>query len=253
MVMFMANTHSSISFALVNIPVVLNPVIKNNDTSFNQLHRKCLQRVKYIKYCPHCKKDLKEVDIVKGYQFEKGNYLVFSKSELDNLKPSRNDEIEVISFIKEGEVPPWYFEKSYFLSVSKKSKAYNLFYEALKKTKRVALVKTVIGYKFYYGILKLAPHGIILTTLYFEEEVNMGDAIKDSKVTSKEMELAVKLIESMKGSFEPSKYKDEYQDRIKKAIDDKLNGKKITKTKVTNKKQINDLMKALEKSLKEKK
>ena len=249
----MANIHSSISFALVNIPVVLNPVIKNNDTSFNQLHKKCLQRVKYIKYCPNCKKDLKEIDIVKGYQFEKGNYLVFSKQDLDNLKPSRNDEIEVISFIKEEEVPPWYFEKSYFLGVSKKCKAYNLFYEALKKTKRVALVKTIIGYKFYYGILKLAPHGIILTTLYFEEEVNMGDAIIDSKITSKEMELAIKLIESMEGEFDPSKYKDEYQDRIKNAIDDKLNGKKITKTKVTNKKQINDLMKALEKSLKEKK
>ncbi len=253
MVMLMASTRFSISFALVNIPIVLSPVIKNNDTSFNQLHKKCLERVKYIKYCPHCKKDLKEADIVKGYQFEKDNYLVFSKEELDNLKPSRNDEIEVISFIKDGEIPPWYFEKSYFLSPPKNAKAYNLFYEALKKTKRVALVKTVIGYKFYYGILKLAPHGIILTTLYFEEEVNMKSSIIESKITSKEMELAVKLIESMEGAFEPSKYKDEYQDRIKKAIDSKLNGKKITKTKVTNKKQINDLMKALEKSLKEKK
>ena len=110
----MPNIHSNISFALVNIPVLLNPIIKNNDTSFNQLHKKCLGRVKYIKYCPKCKKDLKESDIVKGYQFEKDNYLVFSKTELDNLKPDWDKEIEVISFIKEGSVPPWYFEKSYF-------------------------------------------------------------------------------------------------------------------------------------------
>ncbi len=251
--MFMANTKFSISFALVNIPVVLSPIIKNNDISFNQVHKTCLERVKYIKYCPHCKKNLKESDILKAYQYENDNYLVFSKEELNNLKPSRNDEIEVISFINEGEISPWYFEKSYFLSSPKRSKAYNLFYEALKKTKKVALVKAVIGYKFYYGILKLAPQGIILTTLYFEEEVNMKSSIMDSKITSKEMDLAVNLIESMEGEFESSKYKDEYQDRIKKAIDSKLGGKKIAKTKVKNKKQINDLMKALEKSLKEKK
>ena len=253
MVMVMPNIHSSISFALVNIPVLLNPIIKNNDTSFNQLHKKCLQRIKYIKYCPHCKKDVKESDIVKGYQFEKDNYIVFSKTELDNLKPDGDKEIEVISFVKEGSVPPWYFEKSYFLNTEKKSKAYNLFYEALKKTKRVALVKTVIGPKFYYGILKLVPNGIILTTLYFEEEVRIPEKDIDSKVTNKELDLAVKLIESMEGEFEPHKYKDEYQETLKKAIDAKLDGKKITKTKSTNKKQINDLMKALEKSLKEKK
>lgn len=249
----MPNIHSSISFALVNIPVLLNPIIKNNDTSFNQLHKKCLQRIKYIKYCPRCKKDVKESDIVKGYQFEKDNYLVFSKTELDNLKPDGDKEIEVISFVKEGSVPPWYFEKSYFLNTEKKSKAYNLFYEALKKTKRVALVKTVIGPKFYYGILKLVPNGIILTTLYFEEEVRIPDKNMEFKVTNKELDLAVKLIESMDGEFKPHEYKDEYQDKIKMAIDAKLDGKKITKTKSTNKKQINDLMKALEKSLKEKK
>lgn len=253
MVMVMPNIHSSISFALVNIPVLLNPIIKNNDTSFNQLHKKCLQRIKYIKYCPRCKKDVKESDIVKGYQFEKDNYLVFSKTELDNLKPDGDKEIEVISFVKEGSVPPWYFEKSYFLNTEKKSKAYNLFYEALKKTKRVALVKTVIGPKFYYGILKPLSNGIILTTLYFEEEVRIPDKNMEVKVTNKELDLAVKLIESMDGEFKPHEYKDEYQETLEKAIDDKLDGKKITKTKSTNKKQINDLMKALEKSLKEKK
>ena len=190
----MPNIHSNISFALVNIPVLLNPIIKNNDTSFNQLHKKCLNRVKYIKYCPKCKKDLKENDIVKGYQFEKDNYLVFSKAELDNLKPDWDKEIEVICFIKEGSVSPWYFEKSYFLNTEGKSKAYNLFYEALKKTKRVALIKTVIGPKFYYGILKLVDNGIILTTLYFEEEVHIPEKEMNSKITNKELDLAIKLI-----------------------------------------------------------
>ena len=101
--------------------------------------------------------------------------------------------------------------------------------------------------------MKLVPNGIILTTLYFEEEVRIPDKNMEVKVTNKELDLAVKLIESMDGEFKPHEYKDEYQDKIKMAIDAKLDGKKITKTKSTNKKQINDLMKALEKSLKEKK
>ena len=249
----MAYKHASISFALVNIPVTIDPIIKNNDITFNQLHKKCLERVRYIKYCPFCKKDLKEADIVKGYKFEKDNYLIFSKTELDSLKPKWDKEIGVISFIKEDEVSLWYFDKSYFLSTLKSTKAYTLFYEALKKTKRVALVKTYIGNKFCYGILKLTNKGIILTTLHFEEEINLPNIDFYTKISNKELDLAIKLIESMKGNFEPSKYKDEYEDLLKKAIDKKLSGKKLNKMKKTNKRQINDLMKALEKSLKEKK
>ena len=248
----MANKHTSISFALVNIPVLMNPIVKNNDISFNQLHKKCLNRVRYIKYCPYCKKDLKDIDIVKAYQFEKDNYIVFSKSELDNLKIDWDNDIEVVSFIKDGSVPFWYYEKSYILDTLQKSKAYTLFYEALRKTKMVALVKTVIGYKFSYGILKLSKYGIILSTLYFEEEINLIKNNNEYKVSSKELDLAIKLIDSMKGVFTPSKFVDEYQLNIKKAIDKKLKGEKINKGK-SNKKSINDLMKALEKSLKESK
>lgn len=247
----MPNIHSSISFALVNIPVILNPIIKDNDASFNQLHDKCLHRIKYIKYCPHCKKNLKAKDVIKGYQFEKNNYLIFTKAELDNLKPENDQEIEIVAFIKEQEVNPWYFEKSYFLKAEGRNKAYNLFYEALKKTKKVALAKTVLGNKFYYCILKLVQSGIIMTTLYFQEEVRIPEENIEHKITEKELNLAIKLIDSLSGKFEPEKYKDEYQESIKKAINDKLDGKKITKKKSSNRIQVNELMKALEKSLKD--
>lgn len=249
----MPNIHSNITFGLVNIPVIMNPIIKNNDTSFNQLHSKCLTRVKYIKYCPHCKKNLKENDIIKGYQFEKDNYLVFDKDELDKLKPENDKEIEVVSFVKESDIPIEYFEKSYFLETENKSKSYRLFYEALKKTKLVALAKTIISTKFYYCILRLAKEGIIMTTLYFDEEVKIPDKDINGTVSEKELNLAIKLIDSMRGKFEPSKYIDEYQDNIKNAIEDKLDGKKIKISKKKNKTQVKDLLDALEKSLKENK
>ena len=243
-------THKNISFGLVNIPIVMNPIIKDNDTSFNQLHNKCLTRVKYVKYCPQCKKDLKESEIIKGYEYEKNNYLIFDKTELNTLKPEKDDDIEVVSFINLNEISPTYFEKSYFLSTENKSKSYLLFYEALKRTKLVALCKCIITSKFYYAILKYTKEGIIMTTLYFDEEVNIPDNSLKSETNEKELKLAVELIIKMKGNFEPHKYKDEYQDNIKKAINDKLNGKEIKKTKGKSKKQIDNLLKALEMSLK---
>jgi len=249
----MASMHSNISFALVNIPVKMNPIIRDNDTSFNQLHEKCMHRIKYVKYCPHCKVDIKESDIVKGYEYEKDNYLVFEKEELNKLKLDNDKEIEVVAFINMSEVDPFYFEKSYFLETENKSKSYSLFCEALKKTKKVALAKTIIGTKFYYCILRFANNGIIMTTLYFEEEVNIPEKELSSKANEKELSLAIKLIDSLTDKFEPEKYRDEYQDNIKKAIDDKLEGKEVKAKRKKNKKQVDDLLEALKLSLKDQK
>ncbi len=249
----MPNVHSNISFGLVNIPIVMNPLIRNNDTAFNQLHKKCMTRVKYIKYCNHCKSNLKEKDIIKGYEYEKDKYIVFDKEELSKLKPENEKEIEIVSFINSSEIDPVYYEKSYILETEKSSKAYNLFCEALKRMKKVALAKTVIGSKFYYCILRFTPHGIIMTTLFFKEEVFLPNEKIDSKVDEKELDMAIKLIEQRSGKFEPEKYQDEYQNNIKDAINDKLNGKTIKKARKGKKEHVSDLFEALEKSLKQKK
>lgn len=248
----MPNIHSSINFALVNIPVTMNPIIRNNDTSFNQLHEKCGHRINYVKYCSKCKTKIKEQEIIKGYEYEQDKYIVFKKEELEKLKPENEKEIDIISFIPIKEIDPIYYEKSYDIDAVGKGKAYFLFCEALKKCNLVALAKTVIGNKFYYCILRFNQQNIILTTLYFEEEINIKKDEGNIKIDEKELELAIQLINSLKGKFEPKKYKDEYQDNIKQAIEDKIDGKKIKSKKTKNKKQISDLMEALEKSLKSK-
>lgn len=252
MVINMPNMKFNINFALVNIPVILNPIIKNNDTSFNQLHKKCGTRINYVKFCPKCKSNIKETDIIKGYEYEQNKYIVFKKEELNKLKPENEKEIEIISFVPLNEIDPVYFEKSYDINASGKGKAYYLFCEALKKTKLVALAKTIIGTKFYYCILRFSNQNIILTTLYFDEEVNLIKDDNSYKINEKELDLAIKLISSLKGKFEPSKYKDEYQSSIKKAIEAKIEGKSIKSSKKKSKRGINDLMEALEKSLKKK-
>ncbi len=246
----MPNIHSSINFGLVNIPVLMNPIIKNNDTSFNQLHEKCKTRINYVKYCPKCKIKINEKDIIKGYQYEQDKYIVFSKNELDNLKPENEKEIDIIAFVPLKDIDPIYFEKSYDIDAEGKGKAYFLFCEALKRTKLVALAKTVIGSKFYYCILRFNGDNIIMTTLYFEEEINEKKDNSNYKINEKEIKLATELITSLKGKFEPQKYIDEYQDNLKQAIENKIEGKSVKSTKKKNKKQITDLMTALEKSLK---
>ncbi len=240
---------TSISFGLVNIPVNINPLIKNNDISFNQLHKKCLSRIKYVKYCPHCKKEVKQADIIKGYEYAKDDYITLTKEELDNIKSEDEKNIEIIGFTDIKEVDPIFLEKSYIITTSSKSKSFSLFKAALAKTNKIALAKTIISTKFYYCILRLTDDGLIMNTLYFLEEINIPDLASEAKFTKKELDLAVALINSLKIKFKPEELIDEYQVEIKKAIDLKLDGKKIKKPKLKEGKNIKDLMTALEMSL----
>lgn len=245
----MANMKSEISFGLVNIPVIYNPIIKNNDTSFNQLHKKCLHRVHYQKYCSYCKKPLKETDIIKGYEYEKDKYVTFTKDELDGFQVDAKGTIEIIAFVPENEISPVYYEKSYVLSTLKKSKSYSLFLEVLKKTKKVAVAKTALSSKFYYVLLRYMDGNILMSTMYFDEEVNIPEANVEANFSKTELDLALKLVDHLSGHFTPEKYEDDYQNRIKAAIDKKIDGKPVPKTKAKKKESIKDLITSLQKSL----
>ena len=241
---------TAISFGLVNIPVEMSPIIKNNDISFNQLHKKCLSRIRYVKFCPHCKKEVKQSDIIRGYEYKNDEYVTLSNEEFNRLKSEDERTIEIIGFVSLNEIDPIYFEKSYIIKTSTKSKSFSLFKEALNKTKRVALAKTVIGTKFYYVIIRLKDNMLIMNTLYFEEEVVLPEEVASSKFTKKELDLAIQLIDSLKVKFKPEEYVDEYQEKVKKALKQKEEGKAIKKPKAKNTRNIKDLMTALEMSLK---
>lgn len=245
----MAYKNSAISFGLVNIPIVYNPVIKNNDTSFNQLHKKCLGRIRYQKYCEHCKKIVKEADLIKGYEYEKGEYVTFTKEELTNMQIDSKDSIEIVSFVPENEIDPYYYEKSYILTTPKKAKAYSLFLEVLKKSKKVAVAKTTIGTKFYYVLLRYFEGNILMSTMYFEEEINVPEASSEAKFSKQELELAMQLVKQLSGHFTPEEYQDDYQSQIKEAIAEKIDGKEISKKVKKKKPSMKDLVTSLQKSL----
>ena len=241
---------SSISFGLVNIPITINPILQDNDVSFNQLHKKCLTRIKYVKYCPHCKKEVKQSDIIKGYKINENKYITLTSEELKKLRVDSDGNIEIVGFVGTNEIDPVFYEKSYVLSVPNKSKAFSLFKDALEKSKKIAVAKTILSTKFYYVAIRMMNGVMIMTTLYFNEEINIPDAISSAKYTKKELDLAMRLIDSLKMKFSPEEYVDEYQENIKKAIKDKQRGIKSKSVKVKQNNNIKDLMQALELSLK---
>ena len=247
----MANIHSMITFGLVNIPVSVGTLIKNNDISFFQVHKKCLERIKYQKYCPHCKKVLKESEIEKGYINDEDEMIVFDQKELTNLKPENDGDIEIVSFVPLKEIEPKYYQKTYFLLPAKKNKAYYLLWQVLMKLKYVALCKMVFHNKFTYAVLRCSEDIFLITTLFFEDEMKEVPVLSFPKLGSKELDLASELVDKMKGHFEPEKYKDEYQNSLLKAVKEKAKGKKIKKGRKKKMQDVSSLMEALEKSLKE--
>ena len=246
------NYQTAISFGLVHIPVLMNSAIKNNDISFNMLHKKCGEKLEYIRYCPHCKEKVKTSEIEKGYEYSKDNYVTMTENDFDKLKSENDKIIEIISFIDMKDIDPVYYDKSYTLISNDSSKAFNLFKEALRKSKKVALAKTYMRNKAYYVVIRIGYENIIMDTLYYEEELKMHEEKNKKNYTEEELKMATKLIDAMSGKFNPEKYTDEYQTRLRDAIDKKINGKEIKKYKGKKTKSINNLMEALEKSLKDK-
>ena len=241
---------SSISFGLVNIPITINPILQDNDVAFNQLHKKCLTRIKYVKYCPHCKKEVKQEDIIKGYKINEDKYITLTSEELKNLRVETEGNIEIVGFVGASEIDPVFYEKSYVVSVPSKSKAFSLFRDALEKSKKIAIAKTILSTKFYYVAIRMMGNNMIMSTLYFNEEIIIPDAVSSAKYTKKELDLAMKLIDSLKMKFKPKEYVDEYQENIKEAIKEKQKGMKPKTVKAKRKNNIKDLMQALELSLK---
>lgn len=246
------NYQTAISFGLVHIPVIMNSAIRNNDISFNLLHKKCGSRLDYIRYCPHCKTEVRTNEIEKGYEYSKDNYITMTDADFDKLKTENDKIIEIIAFVDIKEIDPVYYDKSYTLTSNDSSKSFNLFKEALRKSKKVAIAKTYMRNKAYYVVIRVGYENIIMDTLYYEEEIKVHEEKSKKNYNEEELKMATKLIDAMTDNFKPEEYKDEYQTRLKNAIDKKINGKEIKQVKSKKTKSINDLMEALEASLKEK-
>lgn len=248
----MAAAHKgAISFGLVHIPITLYRTTRDADISFNQLCKESKQRVQYKKFCANCDKELKPQDIVKGYQYEKDKYVIMTQEELDAIKSDKDKTIHILQFCALADIDDIYYEKNYYAIPDQGSeKPYELLRNAMAKQSKVAIAKTVLGTK--ETLMALCPEAeyILMKTLFFQEEiVNLPKAFAHPEVNSDEEKIAAQLIKAMSEPFDPTRYHDEYQQRLMEAIRQKIRGNEIVKENKASQQSIVDLMEALKQSV----
>ncbi len=251
-----ATSSGTISFGLVSIPVKFYTAASSEQASFNMLHKKCGGRVKQQYICPTDNNEVVErTDMIKGYEYARGQYVQFTDDEIKALETERSNSIEIAEFVPISSVDFVQVEKTYYLGPDKGGdKAYRLLSESMTKKDMVAVGRW--GSRGKEQLVLIRPYGkdgIILHQLYYATEVRAFDEIDTGATFSfsdKEHELAEKLIEQLSSeSFEPEKYHDSYTDRVSAAVQQKVEGKEITIAPEAPKAQIIDLFEALKKSL----
>jgi len=251
-----ATSSGTISFGLVSIPVKFYTAASSEQASFNMLHKKCGGRVKQQYICPTDNNEVVErTEMVKGYEYARGQYVTFTDEEIKALEAERSNSIEIAEFVPIESVDFVQVEKTYYLGPDKGGdKAYRLLSESMTKKEMVAVGRWASRGKEQLVLIRpYGKDGIILHQLYYATEVRAFDEIDTGavfKFSDKEHELAEKLIEQLSTeSFEPEKYSDSYSQRVDTAVQQKVEGKEITIAPEAPKAQIIDLFEALKKSL----
>lgn len=246
---------TTISFGLVSLPVKLYATSRSGHRiSFNLVHGECGTRLKQQYICPKCEVVVPRDDMVKGYEFSKGQYVLFDKEELKALEAPKTDGIEITEFVPADEVEPVYFDRSYYLGPDKGgNRAYRLLSAALRESGRVAIAKYATRGKQYLVAVRPHDEGLVLDQLRYADEVRGFDEVPldEAEVKEQELELARQLIDqSSAEDFEPEKYTDEVRERMLELIEAKVHGEEITVQPAAEAgTQIIDLMSALKASL----
>ena len=242
---------SAISVGLLYIPVGLYKTTKDVSISFNQLCKDSKERIRYKKYCPSCDKEIRNEDIIKGYEYERGKYVTFTQDELEKIKTKKDKTIHVEHFAKMSEIDSLLFDKNYYLVPERGAeKAYELLRRSLLAKKEVAVAKTVIGTNENLVVVYPTKDCLIAKVLFYQEEIQeipVSPAKVD--VTKQELDMAKTLIESMTRSFDITAYHDEYQEKLRDAIMSKINGNEIVAADTGKSDNIIDLMEALKRTI----
>lgn len=221
----------SISFGLINIPVFMYSASKERSLDFSMLRKNDLCPISFKRVCRSTGEEVPYEQIVKGYEYRDGDYVVLDADDFKRAIPEETESIEIEEFVDESEVDTKYFQKPYYLEPGKgASKAYVLLREALAHAKKLAVARMVFRAREDLVVLKADGDLLIVNQLRYEDEIRDPKELKIPKgadISRNEVKMAVELIEKMEGKFDPKKYKDTYAERLKKIIEDKAKGKKF--------------------------
>jgi len=247
----------AISFGLVNIPVRMFTATEDKDIKFRYLHKTCNTPLNYKKYCPSCNVDVSEDDIVRGYEYEPGHFVILTEADFESVKgDSKNKSIEILDFVNLSEIDPVYFDKTYYLSPQETgSKAYNLLRQAMNDTGKIAIARVTIRSRETLAALRVYKNALVMETLFYADEVRPTEQIPGlpaiTDTNEKELDIAVKLIDNLTTKFEPEKYTNEYNTALTELIQKKVEGKEIKVAPEAPRQNVIDLMEALKASLQE--
>jgi DNA end-binding protein Ku len=244
----------TLSFGMVSIPIRTYAAGESAAAvSFNLLHGKCKSRLKQQYVCPKDNEIVPRDQMVKGYEFQKEQYVTFTEDELKAMAEEAQKAIEITEFVPASTVDPVYFDGAYYLGPDKGGdKAYRLLNEAMKKTGRAALAKWAARGKQYLVMIRPVGNGLVMQQLLYKDEVRPFSEvpIEDAEVKETELKLAVQLVEQIASDeFRPENYEDEVRKRYHEAIQKKVEGQEITAAPEAPRAQIVDLMEALKASL----
>lgn len=244
----------ALNFGLIFMPVKIYPAARGRKLNFNYLSKKDYCPISYLKVCKTTGEEVKKEEIIKGYQYQKGKYVIMDEKDFAKAFPKKTKSISIVDFVDQAEVDFKYIEKPYYLEpAAEAKKVYGLLREALKKTKKAGIARYVIKNKEHIGLIKPENDLIMLHQMRFEEELVEQrdlDIPKEKYSESREMELAITLIKQLSSSFEPKKYKDTYSSELQKIIETKAKGKEIiSREKEPSFTAAPDLMAMLKQSL----
>lgn len=241
-----------ISFGLVSIPVRLYPATSEKDISFNELHGECKSRLKRVRWCPFHNREVSADEVVKGYEYAKGQYVEMEEDDFEKLPIPSKHTIEVSAFVNRDEIDPVYYDSTYTLEPDEAGKKpFALFLHALQGKGVTAIANVTIRKKEQLCALRLAGGNLMLDTLYYADEVrvDLDKDVPDVKLTPQEEKMASALVELLSDNFKPAEYKDTYREALLQVIEAKLEGKQVVEAPAAQETKVTDLMEALRASV----
>lgn len=239
-------------FGLVSIPVTMLPATNSHDIHFNLLHKKTKSRIKLQYYCPECEKVVSRDELGRGYEYEKGKYVLLEDEDLQKIKPHSSKSLEINEFVDLDQVDPVYFEKSYYLAPGEGGdSAFRLFTQALRESKKAGVGRLLMRDHEYLALIRPSEEGLVAHLMYYEDEIrkNENKVPKNTKIPEKQLQLAKHIIENLSEPFRPSAYKNEYIKKLDELIESKVTGRKLKVVPEKKRPHVEDLMAALQKSV----
>ncbi len=248
--------NGSINFGLVNIPIGLAVAQQRRDVAFRTLHRECGTPIKQKRYCPKHERDVESDELVKGWEFTKGQFVVVEDSDLDAVALHRSQSIDIARFVPVAEVDPVYFDRTYYLapaSALAQRRPYVLLLEAMKQTGLGAVGKFVLWGKENLCLIRPLGASLALETLYFADDVRsraeIDEAVGETGVNDAELAMAVQLVENLGGDFDPAEFRNEYREELRAMLEAKLAGEEVARPEPIAPTPVVDLMEALKTSV----